>query len=209
MRDTMIDPLNTLVHKTPNWLLYLIGAAYPAWLLYAGFTGGLGVDPVKAMEHALGKVGLQALIAVLLVTPLRRFTKLNFLSWRRALGVIAFFYILLHLLVWMVLDVQIISQVKADLIKRPYIIVGMISLLILLPLAITSNNLSIRKLGPRWRKLHKMTYLAVALGGVHYIMQTKGFEYEPYIYFVGVVGLIVIRKLPKNRGAPPIKRQTA
>lgn len=205
----MIDTVNTLLRKTPSWLLYLIGAAYPAWLLYAGFTGGLGVDPVKAMEHALGKVGLQVLIAVLLVTPLRRFTKLNFLSWRRALGVIAFFYILLHFLVWMVLDVQILSQVWADIVKRPYIIVGMISLLILLPLAVTSNNLSIRKLGPRWRKLHKATYLAVALGGVHYIMQTKGFEYEPYIYLAVVIGLIAIRKLPKKRTAPQVKRQAA
>ncbi|MEC8573206.1 MAG: ferric reductase-like transmembrane domain-containing protein, partial [Pseudomonadota bacterium] len=98
---------------------------------------------------------------------------------------------------------------KADLIKRPYIIVGMISLLILLPLAITSNDLSIRKLGPRWRKLHKMTYLAVALGGVHYIMQTKGFEYEPYIYLAVVIGLIALRKLPKKRAAPPVKRQAA
>ncbi len=205
----MINTLNTLVRKVPNWLLYLVGATYPAWLLYAGFTGGLGVDPVKAMEHALGKVGLQVLIAVLLISPLRRFTKFNFLSWRRALGVIAFFYILLHFLVWMVLDVQIISQVKADILKRPYIIVGMISLLILLPLALTSNNLSIRKLGPRWRKLHKMTYLAVALGGVHYIMQTKGFEYEPYIYLAVVLGLIAIRKLPKKRAGHPAKRQAA
>ncbi|SMP08504.1 protein-methionine-sulfoxide reductase heme-binding subunit MsrQ [Shimia sagamensis] len=205
----MIEPLNTFVRKTPNWLLYLIGAAYPAWLLYAGLSGGLGVDPVKAMEHALGKAGLQVLIAVLLITPLRRFSKFNFLSWRRALGVIAFFYILLHFLVWMVLDVQILSQVWADIVKRPYIIVGMISLLILLPLAITSNNISIRKLGPRWRKLHKATYLAVALGGVHYIMQTKGFEYEPYIYLAVVIGLIAIRKLPKKRAAQPVKRQVA
>lgn len=209
MGDVIVNRLNALVRKLPSWLFYLIGAAYPVWLLFAGFTGGLGVDPVKAMEHALGKVGLQVLIAVLLVTPLRRFTKLNLLSWRRALGVIAFFYILLHFLVWMVLDVQILSQVKADLIKRPYIIVGMISLVILLPLAVTSNNLSIRKLGSRWRKLHKMTYLAVALGGVHYIMQSKGFEYEPYIYLAVVIGLIALRKLPKKRAAPPVKRQAA
>lgn len=209
MGDVIVNRLNALVRKLPSWLFYLIGAAYPVWLLFAGFTGGLGVDPVKAMEHALGKVGLQVLIAVLLVTPLRRFTKLNLLSWRRALGVIAFFYILLHFLVWMVLYVQILSQVKADLIKRPYIIVGMISLVILLPLAVTSNNLSIRKLGSRWRKLHKMTYLAVALGGVHYIMQSKGFEYEPYIYLAVVIGLIALRKLPKKRAAPPVKRQAA
>lgn len=195
----MIDTFNTSVRKVPSWLLYLIGAAYPLWLLYMGFTGGLGVDPVKALEHALGKTGLQILIVVLLVTPLRSFTKLNLLSLRRALGVIAFFYIFLHFLVWMVLDVQIISQVKADLIKRPYIIVGMISLMILLPLALTSNNLSLRKLGPRWRKLHKATYIAVALGGIHYIMQTKGFQYEPYIYVTVILGLIAVRKWPKHK----------
>ncbi|MFY0615827.1 MAG: protein-methionine-sulfoxide reductase heme-binding subunit MsrQ [Shimia sp.] len=201
----MIDRLNTLLRKLPNWLLYLLGAAYPAWLLYAGFTGGLGVDPVKAMEHALGKAGLQILVAVLLITPLRRFTKINLLSWRRALGVIAFFYIVLHLLVWMVLDVQILSQVWADIVKRPYIIVGMASLLILLPLALTSNNWSIRKLGPRWRVLHKATYLAVLLGGIHYIMQVKGFQYEPYVYLGVIIILLALRRLPKRSKKPITK----
>ncbi|MBO9395046.1 protein-methionine-sulfoxide reductase heme-binding subunit MsrQ [Shimia sp. R9_2] len=201
----MTDALNTAIRKTPSWLLYLVGAAYPVWLLYAGFTGGLGVDPVKAMEHALGKAGLQVLVAVLLVSPLRRFTPLNFLSWRRALGVISFFYILLHFLVWMVLDVQILSQVWADIAKRPYIIVGMASLLILLPLAVTSNNRSVRKLGPKWRKLHKATYLAVLLGGIHYIMQIKSFQYEPYVYLFVIVGLIALRRLPKRQMRHPKK----
>ncbi|MBO9475905.1 protein-methionine-sulfoxide reductase heme-binding subunit MsrQ [Shimia sp. R11_0] len=193
-----MDRLNRYIRKTPNWLLYLIGAAYPAWLLYAAFSGGLGVDPVKAMEHALGKTGLQVLVAVLTISPLRRFAKINLISWRRALGVIGFAYILLHFLVWMVLDVQILSQVWADIVKRPYIIVGMVSLMILLPLALTSNNWSVRKLGPRWRKLHKATYLAVVLGGIHYLMQIKSFQYEPYVYLIVIVGLIALRRLPQK-----------
>jgi sulfoxide reductase heme-binding subunit YedZ len=201
----MTDALNTATRKTPNWLLYLLGGAYPVWLLYAGFTGALGVDPVKAMEHALGKTGLQLLVVVLLISPLRRFTPVNLISWRRALGVLGFVYILLHFLVWMVLDVQILSQVWADIVKRPYIIVGMVSLLILLPLALTSNNWSVRKLGPRWRKLHKATYVAVLLGGIHYIMQIKSFQYEPYVYLIVIVGLLVLRRLPKRQMRHPKK----
>ncbi|CUH52665.1 protein-methionine-sulfoxide reductase heme-binding subunit MsrQ [Shimia marina] len=193
-----MDRLNRYIRKIPGWLLYLIGTAYPVWLLYAAFSGDLGVDPVKAMEHALGKTGLQVLVAVLAISPLRRFAKINLLSWRRALGVIGFAYILLHFLVWMVLDVQILSQVWADIVKRPYIIVGMVSLMILLPLALTSNNWSVRKLGARWRLLHKATYGAVLLGGVHYIMQVKSFQYEPYVYLAVIVGLIALRRLPKK-----------
>ncbi len=201
----MTNTINTFIRKVPNWLIYLIGAAYPAWLLYAGFSGALGVDPVKSMEHALGKVGLQVLVAVLLISPLRRFTPLNFLSWRRALGLVGFFYILLHFLVWMVLDVQILSQVWADIAKRPYIIIGMASLLLMLPLALTSNNWSIRKLGPNWRKLHKATYVAVLFGGIHYIMQIKSFQYEPYVYLIVILALLAMRRLPKRQMRHPKK----
>ncbi len=199
----MIDHLNTWARRVPSWLLYSVGLLYPAWLLYAAFTGGLGVDPVKAMEHALGKAGLQLLVAGLLITPLRRFVGLNLLSWRRAIGVLTFVYILLHFVVWLALDVQILSQVWGDIVKRPYITIGMVALLLLLPLALTSNNSSIRRLGPKWRKLHKAVYVIALLGAVHYVMQTKGFRYEPYLYLFGLVGLVALRKLPRRRSRAP------
>jgi sulfoxide reductase heme-binding subunit YedZ len=107
----------------------------------------MGVEPIKAMEHAIGILGLQVLIASLCVTPLRTYARINLFKFRRALGLIAFFYIVLHLLVWLLLDVRIASQIIADLYKRPYITIGMAGLLLLIPLAITSNRYSIRKLG--------------------------------------------------------------
>ena len=196
---TIVDHLNTTLRKLPAWVLYVVGAVYPAWLLYQGLTGGLGVDPVKVLEHEMGERALQLLILGLAVTPLRQFTGVNLMKFRRAIGVLTFFYVLLHLLVWLVLDVQILSQVWADILKRPYITIGMAGFVILLPLAITSNNWSVRKLGPKWRSLHKAVYGAALLGGVHYVMVAKGFQIEPLVY-LGVTVVLLALRLPKRRG---------
>ncbi|TCL00026.1 sulfoxide reductase heme-binding subunit YedZ [Shimia isoporae] len=197
----MTDTFNSLIRRIPKWLLYTVAAFYPAWLLYSGLTGGLGVDPVKAMEHALGKVGLQLIVLGLIVTPLRSLSGVSLLPLRRVIGVVAFSYILLHFAVWLVLDVQILSQIWADILKRPYVTVGMVGLVLLLPLALTSNNWSVRKLGPRWRKLHKLTYPAALFGVAHYLMQSRGFQYEPLIYVGVVVLLVAWRLLPRRRPA--------
>ena len=196
---TFVDHLNMTLRKLPSWVLYVVGAVYPAWLLYQGLTGGLGVDPVKVLEHEMGERALQLLILGLAVTPLRQFTGVNLMKFRRAIGVLTFFYVLLHLLVWLVLDVQILSQVWADILKRPYITIGMAGFVILLPLAITSNNWSVRKLGPKWRSLHKAVYGAALLGGVHYVMVAKGFQIEPLGY-LGVTIVLLALRLPKRRG---------
>lgn len=198
----MIDTLNTALRKLPTWPLYIIGALYPAWLLWQGLTGGLGVDPVKVMEHALGERGLQLLILGLAITPLRRYAGLNLLKFRRAIGLLTFFYILLHLLVWLVLDVQILSQIWADILKRPYITIGMVGFVLMLPLAVTSNNLSVRRLGRRWQKLHKLTYVVAVLGAVHFVMLVKGFQIEPLIYLGVVLLLLGLRLRPRRRVAP-------
>ncbi len=190
----MIDRLNQGLRKVPVWLLYLLGALYPGWLLYLGVTGGLGPDPVKALEHALGEAALQLLIVGLAVTPLRRFLGLNLLKFRRFVGVLAFTYVALHLLVWLLLDVQILSQVFNDIIKRPYITIGMVGFALMLPLALTSNNLSLRRLGAaRWRRLHLLTYPAVLLAALHFVMLVKGFQIEPLIYLSVVLCLLLCR----------------
>ena len=190
----MIDRLNQGLRKVPVWLLYLLGALYPGWLLYLGLTGGLGPDPVKALEHALGEAALQLLILGLAVTPLRRFLGLNLLKFRRSYGVIAFTYVALHLLVWLLLDVQILSQVLNEIIKRPYITIGMVGFALMLPLALTSNNLSLRRLGAaRWRRLHLLTYPAVLLAALHFVMLVKGFQIEPLIYLSVVLFLLLCR----------------
>ena len=194
----MVDLFNKSVRRVPAWLLYVVAPLVPAWLLYLGFTGGLGVDPIKELEHRLGELGLQVLIFTLAITPLRKHLGINLLKFRRALGLIGFFYVFLHLLVWLVLDVRILSQILDDIIKRPYITIGMIGFVLMIPLATTSNNFSVRRLGTKWRKLHKLAYAATVLGGIHYVMVVKGWQVEPLIY-VGVTLALLIMRLPFNK----------
>ncbi len=194
----LTDSINGALRRVPAWPLYILGAIPPVWLFIAGLTGALGVDPVKVMEHQMGLWGLWLLIATLCISPLRRFAGINLIKFRRALGVLTFFYILGHLLVWLVLDVQIPSQIIADIYKRPYITVGMAAFVLMLPLALTSNNLSVRRLGAgAWSRLHLLTYPAAILGAVHFVMLVKGWQVEPLIY-LGVVGvLLLMRQVPK------------
>jgi sulfoxide reductase heme-binding subunit YedZ len=176
----------------------------PVWFLWLGLTGGLGVEPIKALEHRLGELALQMLIASLAVTPLRTWTGVNLTRFRRALGLLTFFYVFLHLLVWLVLDVQILAQIWGDILKRPYITIGMVAFLLMIPLAVTSNDFSLRRLGPkRWKRLHKLTYAAGVLGAVHFVMVAKGFQIEPLVYLTLVLGLLAAR-LPM-----PMKRAVA
>ncbi|MFT6675067.1 MAG: sulfoxide reductase heme-binding subunit YedZ [Sulfitobacter sp.] len=189
----MISLINSAARKLPTWIVYLLGILPAPWWFYQGITGALGPDPVKALEHDYGGLALQLLIAGLCITPLRRFAGLNLIRFRRAIGVLAFTYVLFHLTVWAVLDVQALSRVIADIIKRPYITIGMAGFACLVPLAMTSNNFSVRKLGPKWRKLHRLTYLAVLLGGAHFIWLVKGIQLEPLLYMAAILTLLVLR----------------
>lgn len=185
--------LNDILRRVPVWIVYVLGALPAPWLFYLGLTGGLGVEPIEALEHQFGELALQLLILGLAISPLRRFTGLNLMKFRRAIGVLTFAYVSLHLLVWLVLDVQVPSQIWADIVKRPYITVGMAGFALLLPLAVTSNNWSVRRLGSRWRKVHRLTYVAAFLGGLHYVMLAKGFQIEPLIYLAIILGLLSLR----------------
>ena len=144
-------------------------------------------------------MALQFLIAGLAVTPLRRYLGINLLKFRRAIGLIAFYYVTLHLLVWLFLDVQILSQIVADILKRPYITIGMLGFALMVPLAITSNNWSVRKLGAAWRRLHTLVYGAAVLGALHFVMLSKGFQIEPLIYLGAVIALLALRLPGKVR----------
>ena len=197
----LADPINSAARRVPTWPLYILCALPGFWALYLGLTGGLGVEPIKALEHRLGELALQFLVAGLAVTPLRRHLGVNLLKFRRMLGLVAFFYVLTHLLVWLVLDVQILSQIWADILKRPYITVGMAGFVLLVPLALTSNNWSVRRLGPKWRQLHKLTYAAVLLGAIHFVMLVKGFQIEPLVYLAAILALLALRMRPARRKA--------
>jgi sulfoxide reductase heme-binding subunit YedZ len=197
-----LSTLNTALRRVPSWLVYLCGLAPAVWLFWQGLTGALGVEPIKALEHRYGELALQFLIASLTVTPLRRIVGLNLMSHRRALGLLSFAYVVCHLLVWLLLDVQIPSQILADIAKRPYITVGMLAFVLLVPLALTSNAVSIRKLGTRWRKLHKLIYPAAIVAAVHFVLLAKGFQIEPLLYLGGIGVLLVLRlRLPAPKRA--------
>lgn len=190
---SVIESANRLARRVPTWVVYLLLALPIPWFFYQGLTGGLGREPIKGLEHLYGAWALKLLIAGLMITPLRRLAGLNLLRFRRAIGVMTFVYVLAHLLVWAVLDVQTFERVWADIVKRPYVTIGMAGFLCLIPLAATSNNWSLRKLGARWRKLHRLTYVAAILGAVHYIWLTKGFQLEPLVYAAVILALLAYR----------------
>ena len=195
-----VDRLNTALRKIPIWLVYVLGMLPAPILLYMGAVGALGVEPIKALEHELGLLTLQLLILGLAVTPLRKFARLNLLRFRRAIGLLTFYYVSCHLLVWLVLDVQIVDQIWADILKRPYITVGMAAFLLMIPLAVTSNNRSVRWLGATWRKLHKLVYAIAILGALHFVMLVKGFQIEPLVYMGVILALLATRiRLPQRQ----------
>lgn len=189
----LADPVNRILRRVPAWPLYILGALPPAWLYWAALNDRLGVDPVREMEHQLGLWGLWLIIATLVVTPLRQITGISLLKYRRALGLLTFFYIVCHLAVWACYDVQTWSRVWADIVKRPYITIGMAGLLLMLPLALTSNTASIRKLGKSWRKLHKLVYAVAILGALHFVILVKGFQIEPLLYMAAILILLALR----------------
>lgn len=194
----VVDRLNGWLRRIPVWAVYLVLSLLPPILLYLGLTGGLGIEPIETLEHELGERGLQLLIVGLAITPMRRYLGLNLIKFRRAIGVMTFVYISLHLLVWLVLDVQILNEIWADILKRPYITIGMLGFVLMIPLAITSNNWSVRRLGPKWRTLHKLVYGIAILGALHFVLLVKGFQIEPLIYMAVVLGLLALR-FPKKR----------
>ena len=189
----MVDRLNTALRRIPPWVLYVVAPIPILGIYYLGATGSLGIDPAKRIEHEIGLWSLWLLIAGLAVTPMRRFFGVNLMRFRRAIGVVTFFYLLAHFLTWLVLDVQF-QGVWADILKRWYITIGMAAFVLMIPLAVTSNNWSVRKLGaPAWRKLHKLVYPVAVLGALHFLLLVKGFQWEPIFYAMLILGLLACR----------------
>lgn len=198
------DRINGLLRRLPVWAVYAVGALPPLILLYMGAAGDLGVEPIKALEQELGELALKLLILSLAITPMRRYLGLNLMRFRRAIGLLTFYYVSCHLLVWLVLDVQTLDRIWADIVKRPYITIGMAAFVLMIPLAVTSNNRSVRVLGPAWRKLHKTIYGIAILAALHFVMLTKGFQIEPLAYLAAILLLLALR-LPVFRGRESAK----
>lgn len=176
------------------WALYAIGLMPGLYAFYLGIFGGLGADPVRAFEHLLGLWALRFLCIGLVITPLRDLFGINLIAYRRALGLLAFYYALAHFAVYLTLDRGLIlSSIAGDILKRPYIMLGMAGLVMLIPLALTSNQWSIRRLGQRWNKLHKLVYPVLIVAVLHYALSLKVLDAEVSFYIVVTLLLLGYR----------------
>lgn len=176
-------------------LLFLACSVPFCLLLYNGFTNNLTANPIKEITHFTGEWTLNLLLATLAVTPLRKITGNNSLiRYRRMLGLFTFFYACLHFSTYLVLD-QFFdwNEIVLDVAKRPYITVGFTAFTLLIPLAVTSTNKMVQRLGNNWRKLHKLIYLIGALAIVHYLWLVKADLLPPIIYGVILCVLLALR----------------
>ncbi|MFI5011689.1 MAG: protein-methionine-sulfoxide reductase heme-binding subunit MsrQ [Hyphomicrobiales bacterium] len=184
-----------LPQAPPRILIYLIGLVPAVWWLELGLTDRLGADPLRSLEHALGLWALRFLIGSLAITPVRQLVGINLIRYRRALGLLAFYYAVLHLSTYLVLDQGLdLDAILADVLKRLYITIGMGCFVILVPLAITSNNAAIRRIGAKvWSRLHRLVYLAAILAVTHFLMSVKSWPIEPVVYALLVAILLGYR----------------
>jgi sulfoxide reductase heme-binding subunit YedZ len=188
-------------------VVFLISLLPLLAMLWGVFHDSLGPNPVETLSHETGDWTLRFLLITLAITPLRRLT-----GWRRPvllrrmLGLFSFFYACLHVLVWLWLDRGFAwGSMLADIAKRPYITVGFLSFLILFALALTSNVISMRRLGKGWQTLHRLVYAAALLAVLHYIWLVKADLLQPLIY-LGVFVLLMLLRVPgKAKKAKPYR----
>ena len=168
-------------------LTFMLCALPLAWLTarafeVAGFS--LGPNPVEALIHGLGSWGLRLLLITLCVRPLAVMLRQpRLMRLRRMLGLFAFTYLVLHFLAWLVIDRALdVAGILPDIAKRPYITVGFTALVLLIPLAVTSTDRWMRRLGRRWHALHRLIYAAALLGCLHFLWLVKADWREPALY---------------------------
>ena len=186
----------------PLWFLACLSPFL--WLLLNAFeiTGpGLGADPIEAIQDFMGEWGLRMLLLTLTLTPLRQLTGRAWISQlRRMTGLFALFYISLHFLNYLLLDQGLDwSFIVEDVIERPFITLGVIALLGLIPLGVTSTNGWRRRLGRNWNKLHRLVYPIAILGCWHFWWQVKQDIAEPAIYAAILIALLSIRLYGKYK----------
>jgi len=184
-------------------LVFLL-CLYPlGFLVFGAFNNLLGANPVEAMTRTTGDWTLYFLLITLTVTPLRKLSGWSWLlRYRRMLGLFAFFYGCMHFLTYVWFDQFFdLGDIVADIIKRPFITVGFICLLALLPLAVTSTNKMMRRLGRNWKRLHQLIYPIAGLGVLHYFMMVKADYKQPLIIGLILAGLLGYRLLLRYAGS--------
>lgn len=183
------------MRRIPIPAVWMAGSV-PLMLLVADtLRGRLGADPVVVIEHRLGRTALYFLIASLCVTPLMRLGRINLVRYRRPLGLLAFSYAVLHVTAWVVLDMGLLwGQILRDVVKRPYLIVGMAGFVILAVMAASSSNAAIRRLGARrWKLLHRPVYAAVLLVILHWLWAYKLWPDKAVAIGAGVLLILALR----------------
>lgn len=168
------------------------------YLIWGLFTDNLGANPVETLTRSSGLWALRFLLLTLLVSPIRWYTGLTtVVKYRRMLGLYAFFYAFVHMLLYLGLDQLFnIDDIWKDIIKRPFITVGFICFVLLLPLVITSTNKMMKRLGgKRWKNLHRVTYLIASLSCLHFFMLVKADIREPVVYTFLLLALFIVRFL--------------
>lgn len=165
------------------------------WTLWQGLQGGLGANPIEAITHRTGDWTLRLLLITLAITPLRMLTRQTaLLRYRRMLGLFAFFYACLHLMTYLWLDQFFVwDDIVRDIAKRPFITVGFLGFVLLVPLAVTSTKGMMRRLGRNWARLHRLVYLVGIAGVLHYWWLVKADVREPLIYALVLVVLLALR----------------
>ena len=191
---SLFDLVRASVRRLRSWHIYLSLLVPLLFLAYDLLSGQLGVDPMRAIEKSLGVTAIYILILTLCITPFSLLTGINFIRFRRAFGLMSFFYIILHFSTWLLLDMQLRwVEIAESLTRKPFIVFGMMGFLLLIPLAATSNNYSMKRLGKYWQKLHKLIYVAIILGGIHYLMMEKTLQNDAIITFIIIIVLISLR----------------
>lgn len=179
--------------KPAVFLVCLVPLGRLAWL---GFHAGLGANPIEFITHSTGDWTLIFLLVTLSITPLRKLTRQYWLiTFRRMLGLFAFFYGSLHLTTYVWLDKFFdVHEMLHDIAKRRFITAGMTAFALMIPLALTSTKWSIRKLGKRWQVLHRLIYFSAAAGVIHYIWLVKADLKKPLEYGF-VLGMLLIYRV--------------
>jgi sulfoxide reductase heme-binding subunit YedZ len=188
--------------KVLLFLICLVPLAKLVLEIFGVADMSLGANPVEELIHRLGKWGLNFLLITLAVTPLRRLTGKGWLlRFRRMLGLFAFFYVLMHFLTYAGLDQRFnLPVIFEDIAERPFITLGFAALLLLIPLAVTSTNGMMRRLGRRWQKLHRLVYVIAILAVVHFYWQVKLDTLEALIYAVILAVLLGYRLKGRKHG---------
>ncbi len=191
-------------------LVFAVSLLPLAWMVWLGWQDQLGANPVETLSHRTGDWSLRFLLLTLAVTPLRRLNGWNWLQrFRRMLGLFAFFYVCLHFGVYLVFDQFFDGRaIVADIAKRPYITVGFTGWLLLIPLAVTSTNGMIKRLGRNWQRLHRLVYLIGVLGVLHYLWLVKADITEPLVYAGVLTVLLGYRLWWWRTHSVPVRRAT-